>query len=47
MFARTTGKTCVGKLHGFPYLVLAQIMKGGGKYIVSRFKLAACLHGNC
>ena len=21
--------------------------KGGGKYIVSRFKLAACLHGNC
>ena len=21
--------------------------KGGGKYIVSRFKLAACLHGIC
>ena len=21
--------------------------EGGGKYIVSRFKLAACLHGNC
>ena len=34
------------KLRCFPYLVLAQIMKGG-KYIVSGFKLAACLHGNC
>ena len=24
-----------------------EIMKGRGKYIVSRFKLVGCLHGDC
>ena len=32
VFARTTEKTCVGKLPCFPYLVLTHITKGGGKY---------------
>ena len=30
VFARTTGKTRVGKLPCFPYLVLTYIIKGGG-----------------
>ena len=30
VFARTTEKTCVGKLPCFPYLVLTHITKGGG-----------------
>ena len=34
MFARTTGKTCVGKLPCFPYLALTRIRKGGGKVFI-------------
>ena len=34
VFARTTGKTCVGKLPCFPYLALTRIRKGRGKVFI-------------
>ena len=34
VFARTTGKTCVGKLPCFPYLALTRIRKGEGKVFI-------------